>query len=300
MPTCQDFVAAGDGLNKNKQIYQNNKMRNIKAKRIVVKIGTNVITNKDGILDEGVMAKLVQQIAMVKNMGKDVAVITSGAIGAGMKELHINSKPRGVTMQQVCAAIGQNILMSKYCSLFGKHNTKVAQILLSYDTFSNRKTCINLRNSINKLLELKVVPIINENDPISIDEIGPSFGDNDMLSAFVASKIEADLLVMLTNVDGLFDKNPNEKNANLIKEVLNIDKNIERISGKASYLGIGGMRTKVKAAKIATQSGSYAVIANGRLDNVLIRIINNEDIGTIFYPKQKLPSKKRRAFTRML
>lgn len=268
-------------------------MRNINAKRIVAKIGTNVITNKDGNLDEEVMAKLVQQIARIKNMGKDVVIITSGAIGAGMKELNLKSKPRDIVMKQVCAAIGQNILMSRYYSLFIKHSMKVAQILLSYDTFSNRKTYLNLRNSINKLLELKVIPIINENDPISIDEIGPSFGDNDLLSAFVASKIEADLLITLTNVDGLFDRNPNEKNANLIKEVLNIDKNIEKISGKASYLGVGGMQTKVKAAKLATQSGSYAVIANGRLDNVLIRIINNEDIGTIFYPKQKLPSKKR-------
>src|SRR3989338_4983474 len=124
-------------------------MRNINAKRIVAKIGTNVITNKDGNLDEEVMAKLVQQIARIKNMGKDVVIITSGA---GMKELNLKSKPRDIVMKQVCAAIGQNILMSRYYSLFIKHSMKVAQILLSYDTFSNRKTYLNLRNSINRLL----------------------------------------------------------------------------------------------------------------------------------------------------
>ena len=260
-------------------------MRNIKGRRIVVKIGTNVITNKNGMLNLALMKKLVAQIAEIKNKGKEVLVITSGAIGAGMKELKLNSRPADVTMQQVCAAVGQNILMSKYYSFFSKHDVKVAQILLTYDIFSNKKGYLNLRNSLNKLLKLGVVPIINENDPISIDEIGPSFGDNDNLSALIASRIKADLLVILTDVDGLFNKNPASKNAVLIKEVFNIDRNIEAINGKSSHLGLGGVQTKVKAAKTATKAGTTVVIANGKTSNILLSVLKNKDIGTIFYPK---------------
>ena len=261
-------------------------MRNIKAKRIVVKIGTNVMTDVNGTLDLDLIKNLVGQVSKIKNSGKEILIITSGAIGAGMKELQLNSRPKDVTMQQVCAAIGQNILMSSYQSMFKKHGIKVAQILLSYDNFLNKKTYYNLQNSLNKLLDLGVVPIINENDPVSIDEIGPSFGDNDILSALIASKMKADLLVILTNVDGLFNKNPNHKNAILIKEVTNINKNIESIGGKPNGLGLGGMKTKIKAAKIATGAGSTVIIANGKKNNVLKKIINKENVGTIFYPKK--------------
>ena len=260
-------------------------MRNINAKRIVVKIGTNVITNAYGTLDSTLMKKLVEQIAKIKNMGKDVIIITSGAIGAGMKELQLKARPKDVTLQQVCASIGQHILMSYYQSLFKKRHIKVAQILLTSNDFSNKKTFNHLRNSLNKLLELGVIPIINENDPISIDEIGPSFGDNDMLSALITCKIGADLLIILTDVDGLFDKNPNNKDATLIKEVTNINKKIKSMGGKPNGLGLGGMKTKIKAAKIATKTSATVVIANGRKDNVLIKVIKNEDIGTIFYPE---------------
>ena len=192
-------------------------MRNIKAKRIVVKIGTNVITGRNGMLNLGLLKRLVAQIAEIKKKGREVLIITSGAIGAGMKGLKLTSRPANVTMQQVCAAVGQSILMSKYHSFFGRHDIKVAQILLTYDVFKNRKTYKNLLNSLNRLLKLGVVPIINENDPISIDEIGPSFGDNDNLSALIASKMKADLLVMLTDVEGLYNKEPTQKNAVLIK-----------------------------------------------------------------------------------
>ncbi|MBI2647184.1 glutamate 5-kinase [Candidatus Woesearchaeota archaeon] len=260
-------------------------MRDIKAKRIVVKIGTNVITDVNGTLDLDIMKKLVTQIAEIKNRRKEVIIITSGAIGFGMKELQLKTKPKDVVMQQVCASIGQHILMSKYQSLFNKHSIKVAQILLTYYDFSNKKTFNYLHNSLNRLLDFWVVPIINENDPISINEIGPSFGDNDILSALIASKMRADLLVVLTNVDGLYDMNPNHKNATLINEVANIDKRIESIGGKPNGLGLGGMKTKIKAAKIATKSGVTVVIANGRANNTLTKVLNNENIGTIFYPK---------------
>ena len=263
-------------------------MRKINAKRTVVKIGTNVITNINGTLDLKLIKKLVAQIAGIKKNGKDVIVITSGAIGAGMKELKLKEKPRDAIMQQVCASIGQHILMSNYQAMFKKHKIKVAQILLTYYDFSDKKTSGYIHNSINKLLRLKVVPIINENDPISIDEIGPSFGDNDMLSALIASKMKADLLVILTDVDGLFDKNPNKNGAVLIKEVKNIGKYIESLGGKPNALGLGGMKTKIKAAKIATKNGATVVIANGRKEDVLLKIVNGSDAGTVFYPKWKL------------
>ena len=261
-------------------------MRNIKAKRIVVKIGTNAITGKKGMIDLKLMQSLAEQIAEIKNKGKDVLIITSGAIGAGMKELNLNARPKEVTMQQVCAAIGQGILMSKYHDLFAKHNIKIAQILLAYEDFSSKKIFRNLQNSLNKLIGLGVVPIINENDPISIDEIGPSFGDNDMLSALIASRMKADLLVILTDVNGLYDKDPKKGTASLIKEVENIDKNIEAIGGKANHRGLGGMKTKIEAAKIATEAGANVVIANGKSDRILSKIMQNKNVGTVFYARK--------------
>lgn len=261
-------------------------MRHLNAKRIVVKIGTNVIARKDGTINSALIKHLVEQIATIKKKEKEILIITSGAIGSGMKELNLKEKPKDVTMRQVCASIGQHILMSNYQLLFNKHNIKVAQILLTYEDFSSTKTFDNLRNSLNKLLDLGVVPIINENDPISIDEIGPSFGDNDILSALIASKMGFDLFIILTDVEGLFNKNPNRQGAMLIKEVRSIDRSIESLGGKPKGLGLGGMKTKIKAAKIATKAGTTVIIANGKRDNVLTRIFNNEEIGTIFYPKK--------------
>ena len=260
-------------------------MRNIKSNRVVIKIGTNTLTDKNGLLDLKVMQNLVSQIAKIKD-SKDIVIITSGAIGAGMQELGLKKKPEDVVMKQVCAAIGQNILMASYHSLFSKYKIKIAQILLTYGDLTNKDNYKNLSNSLKKLFQLEVIPIINENDPISINEIGPSFGDNDNLSALIASKIKADLLVMLTNVDGLFSKNPNNKNAVLVKEVQSIDKNIELISDGPSNLGIGGMKTKVHAAKKATEAGTVVVIANGKTDNILIDIINKKNVGTIFHAKK--------------
>ena len=212
-------------------------------------------------------------------------MVTSGAIGTGMKELNVKSKPNDVVMQQVCAAIGQSILMSTYNDLFKKYSIKTAQILLTYDVFTNREKYRNLKNSLSKLLNLGVIPILNENDPISISEIGPSFGDNDNLSALVATKAKMDLVILLTNVDGLYDRNPNDKNAVLIKEVKTIYKRIESAGGAAATLGLGGMKTKIEAAKTATKAGIMVIVANGKKKNVITDILNNEEEGTIFYPK---------------
>ena len=260
-------------------------MRNFKSKRIVIKIGTNVLTDKNGLLDPGIIKKIVSQIAEIKN-SKDIVIITSGAIGAGMQELGIKDRPKDVVGQQVCAAVGQGILMTNYHAMFSGHKLKIAQILITYNDLANKENYRHLANSLERLLELGIIPIINENDPVSISEIGPSFGDNDKMSALIADKINADLLVILTNVDGLFDKEPNDKSAVLIKEVKNIDKKIEAMGSGSSNLGIGGMRTKIQAAKDATASGTTVIIANGRKSNILNDIVKGEDVGTIFYTKR--------------
>ena len=260
-------------------------MRNIKAEKIVIKIGTNTLTDGKGRLDMNVLKSLVGQISRIKNHRKKIVVITSGAIGSGMKELGLKKKPEDVVMKQVCAGIGQGILMANYHALFRKYGVKIAQVLLTYDDFRNRKTSRNLRNSLNRMLELGVIAIINENDPISIDEIGASFGDNDNLSALIAECIKADLLLILTDVEGLYDRDPKQKGAALMREVRNIDKRIESMSGKASNLGLGGMKTKIDAAKKATSRGTTVVVANGKRQNVIVDVLSNKEIGTLFYAK---------------
>lgn len=260
-------------------------MRNLKSKRVVIKIGTNTLTNESGFLDIETMKNLVSQIAAIKNK-RDIVIITSGAIGAGMRELGLSEKPKDVVMKQVCAGIGQSILMANYYSLFSSHGIKIAQILLTYDDLASKKTYANLRNTLERLLELGAIPIINENDPISINEIGPSFGDNDNLSAMIASKIKADLLVILTNVEGLFDRNPDDKDAVMVKEVSRIDRKIESMGSGSSKLGIGGMNMKISAAKKAIQAGATVIIASGKAQDTLLRIIKNEDVGTIFHAKK--------------
>ena len=261
-------------------------MRKIKSRRIVIKIGTNTLTNKNGMIDSGVMQNLVSQIAVIKNK-RDVVIITSGAIGAGMKELGIRERPKEVVGQQVCAAVGQGILMTNYHAMFSRHRIKIAQILITYNDLANKENYRHLANSLERLFQMGIIPIINENDPVSISEIGPSFGDNDNMSALIAGKIKADLLIILTNVDGLFDKHPNDRDAVLINEVKNINKKIEAMGSSPSNLGIGGMKAKIQAAKKATGDGIAAIIANGRKDRVLIEIIKGKDIGTIFYPNNR-------------
>src|SRR3990167_8907947 len=247
--------------------------RKFKSKRIVIKIGTNVLTDKNGLLDLNIIKNLVSQIAEIKT-NKDVVIITSGAIGAGMQELGIKDRPKDVVGQQVCAAVGQGILMTNYHSIFSRHKLKIAQILITYNDLANKENYRHLANSLERLLELGIIPIINENDPVSISEIGPSFGDNDKMSALIACKVKADLLVILTNVDGLFDMDPKEKDAVLIKEVRNIDKKIESMGSGSSTLGIGGMKTKIQAAKSATESGTTVIIANGTKTNGLLDAVN--------------------------
>ncbi|MEK6876599.1 MAG: glutamate 5-kinase, partial [Nanoarchaeota archaeon] len=193
-------------------------------------------------------------------------------------------RPSDVRMQQTCAAVGQSILISKYREFFNKYGIKVAQILLAYQDFTDKKTEINMGNSINTLLSLGVIPIINENDPVSINELGPSFGDNDNLSAMVACGVKADTLIILTNVDGLYDNDPSSKDAKIIHDVHDFSF-IGNIVGTSYGLGIGGIKTKIAAAKLAVSNGIKTIIANGTKIGVLNDIMSGEKIGTVFHQK---------------
>lgn len=253
-------------------------------KRIVIKIGTNVLADKKGTISYKTMKNLVKDIAKIRKKNIEILIVTSGAIGAGMSELGIEKRPSDVKMQQTCAAVGQSILISKYREFFNKYGVKIAQILLAYRDFTDKKTEINMRNSINTLLSMGVIPIINENDPISINEIGPSFGDNDNLSAMVACNLKADTLIILTNVDGLYDKNPSSKDAKIIHDVHDFGL-IRDIGGASDGLGIGGIKTKIAAAKVAASNGIKTIIANGTKTGILDGIMSGKKVGTVFHPK---------------
>jgi len=265
-----------------------------RAKRIVVKIGTNTLA-RDGVVDTAYLHRIAGQIAALVETGRQVAIITSGAIGMGAGQLELAGKVTDTKMRQACAAIGQPVLMAEYRKAFARHGITVAQVLLTSDVLDNRRTYLNLRNSIETLLKLSVVPILNENDSVSTEEIGSTFGDNDKLSALVASKIDADLLIMLSDIDGLYDRDPRRHaGASPISAVYEITQEIIRSAGGAgSRHGRGGMKSKIEAAKVAANAGCRMVLADGRARNVIGRIMAGHDIGTVFMPKRKLSNRAR-------
>lgn len=266
-----------------------------KAERIIIKIGTSILTDKEGNIDKDYIKNIAGQISSLVDRDKEILIVTSGAIGSGKNELGIKERVRDVKLRQATAAVGQSLIMNDYYTAFKKYNKKVAQILLSYQSFFDRKTYLNLRKSVETLLKLSVIPVINENDVLATDEIDETFGDNDKLSALVASKIEADLLIMLTDTGGLYTKDPKKfKDAKIVSKIKSINKEIESYCGKtSSLLCKGGMKTKIEAAKITVDAGCTLVIANGKEKNILEKIIDGKEIGTIFLPKEKLESKKR-------
>ena len=272
-------------------------MRNFsKAKRIVIKIGTNTLTKGDKI-DSAYVRRIAAQIASQLEAGRQVVIISSGAIGMGTTQLHLRKQALDMKMKmrQACAAIGQPLLMHEYRKAFARHGITVAQVLLTAEVLNNRKTYLNLRNSVETLLNLGVVPVLNENDSVSTDEIGSAFGDNDKLSALVASKIDADLLIMLSDIDALYDADPRKSaDAKPISTVYEITDRIMRAAGKrGSRFAVGGMKSKLEAAAIASNAGCRIVLANGRARNVISRILAGRDIGTIFMPKRKLGNRAR-------
>jgi len=264
------------------------------SKRIVIKIGTNILT-KDDSVDAAYVRRIAGQISSLLATGRQVVIITSGAIGMGAGQLQLAGKVQDIKMRQAYAAIGQPLLMAEYRKSFARHGISVAQVLLTAEVLNNRKTYLNLRNSIETLLKLGVVPILNENDSVSTDEIGSAFGDNDRLSALVASKIDADLLLMLTDIDALYDKDPRKHaDAKPVSTVFEITpETTQSAGGKGSQYATGGMKAKIEAAKIAANAGCRLILANGRTRNVIPRIMAGSEIGTLFLPKRKLSNRAR-------
>jgi glutamate 5-kinase len=265
-----------------------------KTKLLVVKVGTNTLS-KDGGLDTAFIRSIAKQIQGLIDQGRKVVMITSGAIGMGAQALKLPGKATGIKMRQACAAIGQPLLMQEYRKAFAKHDILVAQVLLTADVLNHRQTYLNLRNSIETLLELGVVPILNENDSVSTEEIGSAFGDNDTLSALVASKLDADLLILLSDIDALYDKDPRQfADAKPLSAVHEITDEIIKAAGKpGSVHASGGMKTKILAAQIASNAGCRMVLAHGRVRNVLIDIVAGKTIGTVFLPKRRLSNRDR-------
>lgn len=260
-----------------------------KHKRIVVKVGTKVITSKDRTLDMNQLDLLVSQLSAIKNKGIDVILVTSGAIGAGMSLLNMKKRPLELSYLQATAAIGQNYLMSIYSRYFKRDGYNVGQILLTQDDFNSRRRYLNIKNTINTLLKHNAIPVINENDTVATEEI--KCGDNDRLSSLVADLCEADALIILTDVDGLLDEEG--KTISIVDE---ITPKILKLGGKSHCdLGTGGMATKIEAAKVVTKAGKVCIIANGRSKDVLLKIvIEGENIGTAFKSKTaKFIAKKR-------
>jgi len=262
------------------------------VKRVVIKIGSGVISNSSGLENDRVAA-LSTDICHLLDRGLEVIVVSSGAISAGKGQLGITGRPQTIPQKQAAAAIGQTQIILKYKETFQNQTHNVAQVLLTRDDLSNRRRYLNARNTVLTLLEYGVTPIINENDTVVVDEI--RFGDNDNLSALVTSLVEADLLIILSDVDGLYDRDPAENpQAELIPLVERITPEIEAMGGKSNGdIGVGGMNSKLKAVKRAALSGVGTVIANGRSANILTRIFSGEETGTYFLPAQsKLTAKK--------
>ncbi len=262
-----------------------------RTRRLVVKVGTGVITTKDGLLDTAQVSSISKQIVGLKRRGYEVALVSSGAVGAGMGELGMRRRPSTLPELQAAAAVGQGKLTGAYNDCFKAEGYHAAQVLLTREDLEERHRYLNTCNTINALFGLKVVPVINENDTVSVEEI--SFSDNDILSALVTNLLRAELLVMLSSVDGLYKK-PG-KGAEFVPVVEEITGDVERLaSGSMTHLGMGGMESKLKAARIATNSGEAVIIANGRTPDVLTRIIDGEELGTLFLPAHKrLKSRKR-------
>ena len=266
------------------------------VKRIVVKVGTNLLSCRDGI-DKSRISSIVGQIASLKENGYQVILVSSGAVGMGAKALKHNSPVVYIAMRQACAANGQPLLMSAYQEEFDRHNLLCSQVLITRSVLSNRTSYNNLRSSVSTLLALGVVPIFNENDVVSTAEVKEidSFGDNDRMSALVASKIDADLLILLTDIDGLYTGNPKkDKDAVIIKTIPELSKEIfSYAKGAGSQFATGGMRTKLLAAQIAQKGGCGTVIASGYEPYVLSRIVKGEEIGSYILPEERLAQRQR-------
>ncbi len=252
-------------------------------KRIVIKVGTSSLTHSEtGLMDFIKMEKLVRELTDLHNRGKEVVLVSSGAIAVGRKALGLKERPSALSVKQACASVGQARLMMSYQKFFMEYNQVASQILMTKNTLIHEENRENARNTFETLLSMGVIPIVNENDTISTYEI--RFGDNDTLSAIVSALVQADLLILLSDIDGLFTDDPNRNpDAKFIEYVDRIDERFRKMAkGSASDVGTGGMSTKLNAARLATSAGADMIIANGADMGILHRIIDGERIGTMF------------------
>jgi glutamate 5-kinase len=268
------------------------------ARRVVVKVGTNVVMRDDGAPALGRLYGLIEAVAGERRTGREMVVVSSGAVGLGARRLGLEGKPKTLAMKQACAAIGQGRLMSVWSEAFEKLGVTAAQVLLTEDDFSSRGRYLALRATLEELLALGAVPVLNENDTVGTAELeaatGKVFGDNDKLSALVAAKLGADLLVILSDVDGLHTANPaRNRGAVRIPVVPEITPGVRALAEGAGARGRGGMATKLEAAAVATASGALAVVASGRRPGVLEEVLSGADVGTLFLPKRSLTGKRR-------
>ena len=263
------------------------KRKNLKyAKRIVVKVGSKVLVDKSGTPNVQRMKKIVKDISSINKQDNEIALVTSGAIGSGIEALKFKTRPTDITDLQMAAAVGQLRLISIYDELFKNYKCQIAQILLTHDVLKNKHQCTNAQNTISNLLSNKIIPIINENDTVSTDEI--KFGDNDVLAGLVAKLINADALILLSTIDGLRTSVQNGRTKR-ISYVNQINKTIfSHVDDQKDNLSLGGMKSKLESAKLAGDEGIPVIIADGRKDNVVSKIISGEDEGTFFNAKKKI------------
>lgn len=272
-----------------------------KAKRIVIKFGTNALSTENGDLALSRLYSFMEDIAALRAQGKEVMIVTSGAVGMGKRRLGLTSAPDVVSLKQACAAVGQISLMKFYEDGFKQLGVVAAQVLLTEDDFAHRSRYLSLRDTLNRLLELGCIPVINQNDTVSTNElrgykekgVKVCFGDNDKLSALVASGMDVDLLCIMSDVEGLFNGDPRkDKNAKLIDVVKGVTPEIEALGFCASSRGRGGMKTKLEAAKVVTRSGAAMVIAYGKRPGAVASVFGPDFRGTLFLPVEDLPGKK--------
>ncbi|MDY5930864.1 MAG: glutamate 5-kinase [Candidatus Ornithospirochaeta sp.] len=264
------------------------------VRRVVLKVGTNLLSSSSGV-DRDRIGDIVRQISILRDRGYQVLLVSSGAVGLGAKALRHNNPVVSVPMRQACAAIGQPLLMSAYEDAFSKYNLLSAQVLITRSILNNRRSYINLRTSVSTLLAMGVVPVFNENDVVSTSEIGNVFGDNDRMSAMVASKIDAELLILLTDIDGVYTGNPKtDSSAELLRTISHITQAVLGYAkGAGSRFATGGMKTKLLAAEIAQKGGCGTVIASGYEKDSIIRIMEGEEIGSWILPEERLTQRDR-------
>ena len=270
------------------------RLRVARSRRIVIKVGTNVVMRDDGRLALSQLYGIAESVARLRQQQRDVLMVSSGAVGLGMERIGMARRPTELSQIQACAAIGQSRLMAIYDDAFDKLGCRTAQVLLTEDDFRDAARYSNLRTTLAALLTMSVIPVINENDTVSTVELDhPTdqpgrervFGDNDKLSALVMSHVDADLLLLLSDVDGLYNGDPTAEDATLISEVTAINDEVRSFAQGKNGRGRGGMASKLEAARIATEANGLAVIANGRAPNVIERVCAGEEVGTLFLPR---------------